>query len=52
MRSEVSKSPYGPKDEIGRLNEITGRSRTKVLELRLRASTGSPMRPFAIPFAT
>jgi kynurenine formamidase len=37
MRFEVSKSPYGPKDEIGRLNEITGRSRAKVLE-RIDAS--------------
>ena len=37
MKFEVSKSPYGPKDEIGRLNEITGRSRAKVLE-RIDAS--------------
>jgi kynurenine formamidase len=32
MKFKVSKSPYGPKDEIGRLNEITGKSRAKVLE--------------------
>ena len=37
MKFEVSKSPYGPKDEIGRLNEITGRSRARVLE-RIDAS--------------
>ena len=23
MKFDISKSPYGPKDEIGRLNEIT-----------------------------
>ena len=37
MKFKVSKSPYGPKDEIGRLNEITGRSRARVLE-RIDAS--------------
>jgi len=32
MKFKVSKSPYGPKDEIGRLNEITPKSRAQVLE--------------------
>lgn len=32
MKAEVAKSPYGPSDEIGRLNEITPKSRKKVLE--------------------
>ncbi|MGD9765719.1 MAG: cyclase family protein [Candidatus Binatia bacterium] len=32
MKFDVSKSPYGPKDEIGRLNEITPASRKKVLD--------------------
>jgi kynurenine formamidase len=31
MKFEVSKSPYGPDDEIGRLNEITPESRTQAL---------------------
>ena len=37
MKFEVSKSPYGPDDEIGRLNEITAESRKAVLS-RLDAS--------------
>lgn len=37
MKFEVSKSPYGPHDEIGRLNEITAESRKAVLS-RLDAS--------------
>ncbi len=32
MKFDVAKSPYGPDDEIGRLNEITPGSRKKVLE--------------------
>jgi kynurenine formamidase len=32
MKYENSKSPYGPKDEIGRLNEITPASRRAVME--------------------
>jgi kynurenine formamidase len=32
MKFEVSRSPYGPKDEIGRLNEISPQSRSRVLE--------------------
>ena len=108
MKFEVSKSPYGEADEIGRLNEITPASRKRVLSrvdggkvfeqlpsadpdsylpvhcylfsvvgvpiievlvleelavekvyefgffgapLRLRGSTGSPMRTFAMPFS-
>jgi len=31
MKFEVSQSPYGPQDEIGRLNEITPASRKRVL---------------------
>lgn len=31
MRYSVSKSPYGERDEIGRLNEITGESRERLL---------------------
>ena len=31
MKFEVSQSPYGPQDEIGRLNEITPASRKSVL---------------------
>jgi kynurenine formamidase len=32
MKFEAAKSPYGPDDEIGRLNEITSASRKRVLE--------------------
>jgi hypothetical protein len=56
MKFEAAKSPYGPDDEIGSLNEL---AREKIYEfaffgapLRLRGSTGSPMRPVAIPFAS
>ena len=31
MKFDISKSPYGPKDEIGRLNEITPESRKRAL---------------------
>jgi hypothetical protein len=31
MKFEVSTSPYGPHDEIGRLNEMTPASRQRVL---------------------
>ena len=63
--AEVVKSPHGPDDEIGVLNELTAAGSLAVLQrvnsgkvyefafiaapIKLRGATGAPIRPLALP---